>query len=145
MEYWKEFERNPTTHSAAHHLMAIHDLISDMGYARVSDVARLLNISRGSASLTLKSLKHKGLVGEDENRFLHLTAKSRKMVDFIKHTRSTTIRFLTEVLGVTQEQASIDACKIEHLLSKQTMHHLENYLDCLEKHNKTFQCGPQDE
>ena len=65
---WKQFERNPISHSAAHHLIAIAELLQSAGYARVSDVARVLNITRGSASLTLKALRQRGLVVEDDRR-----------------------------------------------------------------------------
>ena len=58
---WKEFEQNPITHSAAHHLMAIGDLTQRLGYARVSDVAKQLKITRGSVSISLRGLKKDGL------------------------------------------------------------------------------------
>ena len=73
MDSWKEFEHNPITHSAAHHLVAIAELLEKFGYARVSDVARLLEITRGSVSVTLKGLKQRGLVTEDGRRFLGLS------------------------------------------------------------------------
>ena len=57
MEIWKEFEHNEITHSGAHYLMTIHALIEDHGYARVSDVARNMHITPGSASIMIKSLK----------------------------------------------------------------------------------------
>jgi len=73
METWKAFEQNPITHSAAHHLVTIAELLEEYGYARVSDVARSLHITRGSASITLKNLKARGLVTEDDRRFLGLS------------------------------------------------------------------------
>ena len=36
---WKEYESNEISHSVAHHLAAIHELMGDHGYARVSDNA----------------------------------------------------------------------------------------------------------
>ena len=39
----------------------------------MSDVARALDVTKGSASVQLKHLKEKGFVTEDENRFLQLT------------------------------------------------------------------------
>ena len=45
-DIWKEFEHNQTTHSVAHHLMAIYDLLNEHGYARVTDVAKKLNITQ---------------------------------------------------------------------------------------------------
>lgn len=40
MEVWKEFGENEITHSAAHHILAIQELIAKRGYARVTDVAK---------------------------------------------------------------------------------------------------------
>ena len=69
-DVWKQFEQNPISHSAAHHIVAIVELLERHGYARVSDVAKLLNITRGSASLTLKALKVRTLIKQDFDRAL---------------------------------------------------------------------------
>ena len=61
-EVWKEYEDNQLTHSAAHYLMTIHELLEANGYARVTDIAKRLNITRGSCSISLKPLKRRGLV-----------------------------------------------------------------------------------
>ena len=114
---WKEFEQNPITHSAAHHLMAIGDLIQRLGYARVSDVAKQLKITRGSVSISLQALKKDGLVEQDENRHLRLSQRGQRLVGEIEAKRLIVIRLLSEVLGVDPVQAEIDACKMEHLLS----------------------------
>lgn len=120
MEVWKEFSENIVTHSAAHHLLAILELTDKRGYARVTDVAKHLNITTGSASTNLKSLKHKGLVEEDDNRFLHLSTEGKKLAEAIVSRRNILQSFFTSVLGVSVDQAEIDACKTEHLLSKET-------------------------
>ena len=125
---WKEFEHNQTTHSVAHHLMAIYDLLNDHGYARVTDVAKRLNITRGSASLTLKAIKEKGLILEDENRFLLLSDKAKEIVKAIKERNKIIVEFFTKVLGVSQEQAEIDACKVEHLISEEATNGLKKYM-----------------
>lgn len=128
METWKEFDQNVITHSAAHHLMAIDDLIQKLGYARVSDVARQLNITRGSVSITLQPLKKAGLVIQDENRHIRLSADGQALVDAIKTKRRLMQRFFDEILGVGPEQAEIDACKLEHLLSNATAQRLLSFL-----------------
>ncbi len=117
---WKEFDQNVISHSAAHHLMAIDDLIGRLGYARVSDVARALNITRGSVSISLQPLKKAGLVEQDENRHLRLSPAGRQLVGAIKTKRLVMQRLFEDVLGVPAEQAEIDACKLEHLLSNET-------------------------
>jgi len=120
MDFWKAFDQNPITHSAAHHVVAIADLIDEFGYARVSDVARLLQITRGSVSVTLKNLKQRGLVTEDERRFLGLSEEGLGLAQAIRAKKRVMIHLLREVLGVDEEQAEIDTCKIEHLISATT-------------------------
>ncbi|HMO18482.1 MAG TPA: metal-dependent transcriptional regulator [Oligoflexia bacterium] len=119
-EVWKEFGENEITHSAAHHLLAIYELHEKRGYARVTDVAKFLEITTGSASTNLKSLKAKGLIDEDDNKFLSLSAEGRRLTEAILSRRTILEEFFTKVLGVSEEQASIDACKTEHLLSDET-------------------------
>ncbi len=132
LDIWKEFDQNVITHSAAHHLMAIDDLVSRLGYARVSDVARLLNITRGSVSLSVRPLKKAGLVEQDENRHLRLSERGQTLVAAIKTKRHLMQRLLAEVLGVESEQAEIDACKLEHLVSNQTARRLLSFLRFLD-------------
>lgn len=130
---WKEFEHNAISHSAAHHLMAIDSLVREHGYARVSDVARLLNITRGSVSISLKPLKVEGLVDQDENKFIRLSKKGQHLVDILLARRKIIIEFLSEVLGVGKERAEVDGCKIEHLLSAESSLKLTSLLRFLGK------------
>lgn len=120
MKEWKEFENNEITHSMAHYLMAIHELHKRQGYARVTDVARELEITAGSASVAINKLKTKGWVDEDHNRFLLLSVDGQKLAHEIHVNNVLLVQFFTEVLGLTESQAHIDACKVEHLLSHAT-------------------------
>lgn len=128
-EVWKQFEENGITHSAAHHLVAVMELREERGYARVTDVAKQLNITTGSASTNLKNLKNKGLVVEDDNRFLELSDEGLRLANLVLRRKRVLETFLTEVLHVSPEQAEIDACKTEHLISIETTRQLENYLE----------------
>jgi DtxR family Mn-dependent transcriptional regulator len=127
-DVWKQFEQNPISHSAAHHIVAIVELHERHGYARVSDVAKLLNITRGSASLTLKTLKQRNLVVEDENRFLKLSEEGKKVASSVRGRAFVVRRFLLDVLNVSSDGAEVDACKIEHLISLGTAERLAQFL-----------------
>jgi Mn-dependent DtxR family transcriptional regulator len=130
-EVWKTYEENELTHSAAHHLMAVHELRSRHGYARVSDIAQHLKITKGSVSSAMKHLKERGYVREDHNRFLELTEKGAKVVAEIKAARVAFQRFLTHALGMDEDDAEIDACKVEHLVSAETRSRLTHFLSFL--------------
>lgn len=128
MDIWKQFEENSLTHSAAHHLLAIRELRALRGYARVTDVARHLNITTGSASTNLKNLKGKNLVVEDENRFISLTKEGEALVEAVVTRKAILLKFLIEVLKVSPEQAEIDSCKTEHLISAETTSKLQKFV-----------------
>jgi len=117
---WREFDQNPVSHSAAHHLVAISELLDEFGYARVSDVARLLDITRGSVSVTLKGLKGRGLVTEDERRFLGLSEEGAQIARGVMAKKLVLKQLFIDLLGVSEEQADQDTCKIEHLVSDET-------------------------
>lgn len=138
MDVWKEFDQNIITHSAAHHLMAIDDLVQKLGYARVSDVARLLEITRGSVSISLKPMKEAGLILQDENKHLQLSPIGQALVDSIKTKRLLMIRLFTEILAVSPEQAEVDACKLEHLLSNETAQRLVSFMRFVDAQPETL-------
>lgn len=130
-EVWKSYEENELTHSAAHHLMAVHELRSRHGYARVSDIAQYLKITKGSVSSAMKHLKERGYVREDHNKFLELSDKGAKVVAEIEAARMAFQRFLVHALGMDEDDAEIDACKVEHLVSAETRSRLTHFLSFL--------------
>lgn len=133
---WKEFNKNEITHSIAHYLITIHELLTTQGYARLSDVALKLNISKGSLSTSLKPLIKKGLIIEDQNKHLTLSDEAFEIAIQIENTYSVVEKFLHEIIGISLKQAQIDACKIEHLISEETSSGLIGMYKALSKNPK---------
>lgn len=155
--HWREFENNPLSHSMAHYLMAIDSLRTEYGYARATDVAETLEVSRGAASMALAQLKKRGWVGEDHNRFLLLTEEGVRIANLVEHNYVILSKFFEVVLGVEKDTALGDACKMEHLMSMETGQRLlwlMKYLlseekpavavrRCMAEYNGS--CGPHDQ
>ena len=119
--YWREFERNELTHSAAHYLMAIDGLREELGYARVTDVADKLEVSRGAASTKIADLKKRGWVKDDQKRIgLLLADEGEAIVSRVEQNFRILRRFFGDLLGVSKDTAFADACKMEHLMSEET-------------------------
>jgi Mn-dependent DtxR family transcriptional regulator len=130
METWKEFEANELTHSAAHHLLAIEELGANYGgWARVSDIARELGITRGSVSINLRTLKKRGFVVTDEHRMVKLSPKGSEIVQAVQSKKEAFRTFLIDVLRVSELQAEIDSCKVEHLISHETTERLAQFIE----------------
>jgi DtxR family transcriptional regulator, Mn-dependent transcriptional regulator len=129
MDTWKEFEANELTHSAAHHLLAIYQVgVAYGGWARVSDIARQLNITRGSVSINLRALKKRGWVQTDAHHLVKLTPKGLTAARSVMAKRVILKTFLSDVLGIPDAQAEIDSCKVEHLISHATGQRLAQFL-----------------
>ena len=119
-DVWKKFEQTELTHSSIHHLLAINSLLKENGYSRSVDVANHLNISRASVSITVNKLREKGFVREDKNRFLSLSTKGKDLVNSVLSKRRIVEQFFKEVLDLSSQEAEVEACKVEHLLSEPT-------------------------
>jgi len=119
-DVWKSFDSQPLTHSMAHYLLAISELRHERGYARITDVAKRLGITKGAASIALKAMREKKFIKEDENRMLFLTQRGIRAAKNISGSRAALLKFIHEVLGIEENIALEDACKIEHLISRTT-------------------------
>jgi len=135
-EVWKSFEDNALTHSAAHYLMTINHLLQQNGYARVTDIAKALNITRGSCSISLRPLKKRGLVVEDENKFLQLSDEGKRLAELVERNDELLEILFRDVLGVDSDQAEVDACKVEHLLSIETSVKLCTFIQLIQSESK---------
>lgn len=130
--YWREFDNNELTHSAAHYLMAIDSLRDELGYARVTDVAKKLSVSRGAASMSIANLKKRGWVTGDPNRMLLLAGEGASIVNLVEHSFRILTHFFTDVLGLPKDIAFADACKMEHLMNLETSKHILLLMQFLE-------------
>lgn len=121
---WKEFSANEVSHSMAHYLVTLRDLRATQGYARKTDIAEELGVTKGTVSQQIRHLKERGYVVEDKAHHLDLTEAGHSIARQVVYNRGTLIRFLNTVLRVDPNQAEVDACKMEHLLSPVTSHKL---------------------
>ena len=90
-----------------------------LGYARSMDIASELKVSKPSVSIALKKLREDGYVEMDNNGHISLTPEGRKIAERIYDRHKVLSAFLRE-LGVGEEIAAEDACKVEHVLSEES-------------------------
>jgi len=126
---WKKFDEVELTHSSEHHLIAIYRLLDEYGYARGTDIAKFLNLTRGSVSITLGKLEEKEYISTDVNKFYKLTSKGQDVVENILRKRDILRKFFGDVLGLRGDEAKIEADKIEHLISETASDRLEELVE----------------
>ena len=113
------------SHSMTHYLLTIHKLKEERGFARVTDIARELNLTKGSVSTAINNLKKKGLVSEEDDcKFLVLTSLGHDEVHKILSIRTLMFYFLKDFIGVEEKVADKDSCSMEHLMSQESLEKL---------------------
>ena len=122
--------------SLEHYLRAIYDLEQEKGHARVTDIAERLGVAKPAVSVALRSLSASGLVDHRAYESVHLTEEGTLRAKGVSGKFSILQHFLTEVLGVKDEQAFMDACLMEHYVSPNTMDRLLDLLRFFERDDK---------
>ena len=118
--------------SAENYLETIFVLQKRNGYVRSIDIATELNFSKPSISNAMKQLSTKGYIHMDESRLITLTEKGRQVAEQIYERHQLISEFL-EMLGVDSQTAAEDACKIEHVLSKETFEKFKEHVNEMKK------------
>jgi len=101
--------------------------LSDEGPVRVTDIARRLGFSKPSVITALKTLETGGYIEHERYRTVFLTPKGIVAANEIRGRHSFLTSFLRDTIGVSAEQAEEDACKIEHVLSPETLEKLKKF------------------
>lgn len=89
------------------------------GYIRSIDIAAELGVKKPSVTYITKRLRENGYITMDENSYITLTPSGMEIAESIYARHKALIKFLTAI-GVSEETAREDACKIEHDLSDET-------------------------
>lgn len=105
--------------SAEDYLETILMLKERTGAVRSIDVANHLCFSKPSVSVAMKKLRENGYVTVDAEGYISLTDTGRAIAQRIYGRHKVLTEFFIR-LGVSEETASADACKIEHDLSEET-------------------------
>ncbi|MEE1239229.1 MAG: metal-dependent transcriptional regulator [Acutalibacteraceae bacterium] len=114
------------------YLETIYILYKSKSSVRSIDVAEHMNFSRASVSRGMSLLKSHGLILMDKDGFITLTDEGKSTAEKI-FERHTVISKMLISLGVDEETATEDACRIEHVISDKTFiaikKHAEKYSD----------------
>ena len=113
--------------SGEDYLEAILMIRSQRGSCRSVDVARHLEVSKPSVSVAMGRLRDEGMVTLDEDGFLLLTPAGEAIASSIYERHCLLTDFFSK-LGVPDEIAREDACKVEHDLSEETFSALKRFL-----------------
>ncbi len=120
-------------HSASKedYLEAIYDLSLNNKNFKAVDIAKRLEISRASVSEALKKLSEQGFLNYEKYKPVTLTAKGLELAQqvFLKH--KTLCKFFEKFLNLSNKEAQINACKIEHVITENAFAKIKELVDNL--------------
>ena len=112
--------------SAEDYLEAILIIGKEKGKVRSIDVAKYLGITKPSVSVAMKNLRNELFIDVDEKGLLSLLPPGEEIANktYEKHV---TLRDMLISLGVNKETATLDACRMEHVISEESFKALKEH------------------
>lgn len=116
--------------SAENYLETILILSKELPVVRSVDIANHLGFKKSSVSIAMKNLREKNQIVVSDAGFITLTPAGREIAEMI-YERHELFSTILVKLGVDPEIAVEDACRIEHVISKESF-------DAIKKHVRTM-------
>ncbi len=113
--------------SAENYLETILILSKQLPVVRAVDIANELDFKKSSVSIAMKNLREKEQITVTDAGYIYLTDAGREIAEMI-YERHEMISKGLMALGVPQEIATEDACRIEHVISKESFEAVKKYI-----------------
>ncbi|MDE7297723.1 MAG: metal-dependent transcriptional regulator [Lachnospiraceae bacterium] len=121
-----------TNESAENYLETILILSRRLPVVRSVDIANELGFKKSSVSIAMKNLRTKQHITVTEAGFIYLTESGRAIADMIYERHELLSAWLTK-LGVPEEIAVEDACRIEHVISPESFDAIKRHVGSTER------------
>ena len=109
------------------YLETILVLQNRLGMVRSIDIVNELDLSKPSVSVAMKKLREGGYIEMDHEGYITLLPSGLEIAQRINDRHQLLTRLFIR-LGVSEQTAAADACKIEHDLSEETMQKLREHV-----------------
>ena len=112
--------------SAENYLETILMLSKKLPVVRSVDIANELDFKKSSVSIAMKKLREGGKITVTQAGYIYLTDSGREIAEMIYERHQWLTNWLIS-LGVDSNIAAEDACKMEHVISKESFEALKNH------------------
>ena len=116
-----------TSESAENYLETILILSHRLPVVRSIDVANELGFKKSSVSIAMKNLRENEHITVTDAGFIYLTDSGRQIAEMIYERHEFLSNWLIQ-LGVPEEIATEDACRMEHVISKESFEALKKHV-----------------
>jgi DtxR family Mn-dependent transcriptional regulator len=116
-----EYKVSPTLQD---YLETILHLVKREGAARTCDIADSMSVHKSTVTAALRNLLSKHLINYAPYGLVTLTPRGRQVAEEVSRRHEGIYSFLTDVLGVSEDLADSDACRLEHAIDREVFHRL---------------------
>ena len=113
--------------SAENYLETILRLSKKLPVVRSVDIANELGFKKSSVSIAMKHLRENKHIVVSDAGFITLTPSGRQIAEMIYERHQVISSWLIR-LGVNEETALEDACKMEHVISKESFEAIKRHI-----------------
>ena len=113
--------------SAENYLETILILSHRLPVVRSIDIATEMEFKKSSVSVAMKNLRENNYITVTDAGYIYLTPSGREIAEMIYERHEFLSKWLIS-LGVPAETATEDACKIEHVLSKESFQAIKDFV-----------------
>ena len=110
------------------YLESIYVLSKQLSAVRSIDISEYMGYSKPSVSRAVSLLKNAGYIQMDKENFITLTESGLEIAEKI-YTRHTVLTDLLVRLGVSEQIAAQDACRMEHTISDETFEAIKRHVE----------------
>lgn len=117
-----------THESSENYLETILILSSKLPVVRSVDIANELNFKKSSVSIAMKHLREEHHITVTKEGYIYLTESGKEIAEMI-YERHEFLSSWLRSLGVDKDIANEDACRMEHVISKESFKAIKDYLN----------------
>ena len=121
-------EQNKISASLEDYIEAIHQISQEEQVVKAIDLSKRLEVKRSSVAEAIKNLQKRELVTYENNEIL-LTEKGLEMAKEVITRHTTLYNFFAKILNVDSEEAQLNACRVEHVITENAFKNLSKFVD----------------
>ena len=114
--------------SAETYLETILILSQKKPVVRSVDIADEMGFKKSSVSVAMKNLREKNMITVRPEGYIYLTESGKQVADMIYERHQFLSSWLMS-LGVDEKTATDDACRMEHVISKESFSAIKKYVE----------------
>ena len=106
----------------------IYETIEAKSSVKAIDIAKKFEIARASVTEALQRLEQKGYISYGRYQPIQLTDDGINLAKEIILKHNTLCKFFSSVLELSQEEAELNACQIEHIITPTAFEKIKEYV-----------------